>query len=310
VGTLVWSDFHFSLTASAHAPPAFLAERLRRLDQIWEESQQTAGSHAVPSKHALNILVSIWSIQTSYSYSLFVAETPGDVTEKAVRKTPTPGFEATDGEYPLHDYVLRTERRDYTSMRPIHQICLSQERLVMAKMSYILERLCIPRRLVSIRNDGASIQPGRAWEKAKAALAVTYGELTRLDAFEPLRRAVAPKLERGSTSETRVFRIKETKVVQGVDGDMAVALSPDHPDGSLRVSEDEPFELEDLRWTVVREPETGPDDFYERQVHPHAIEGGRSFICTGAAGTGKSRSLLDLWRGTSRRRARPSRRLP
>jgi hypothetical protein len=82
---------------------------------------------------------------------------PGDVTDKAAKKTPTPGFEATEGEYPLHDYVLRTERRDYTSIRPIHQICLSQERLMMAKMSYVLERLFISRRLVPIRNDGASI---------------------------------------------------------------------------------------------------------------------------------------------------------
>jgi hypothetical protein len=82
---------------------------------------------------------------------------------------------------------------------------MSQERLMMAKMSYILERLFISKRLVSIRNDGASIQPGRTWERAKAALAVTYGELTRLDVFEPLRRAVAPKIERESTSEARVL---------------------------------------------------------------------------------------------------------
>jgi hypothetical protein len=94
-------------------------------------------------------------------------------------------------------------------MRPIHQICLSQERLVMAKMAYILGRLCIPQRLISIRNDGASIQPGRARDRAKAALEVTYGELTHLDALEPLRRAVAPKMERESSSETRVFRLKE-----------------------------------------------------------------------------------------------------
>jgi hypothetical protein len=243
VGTLVWSDIIYTLTASAHVPPAFLAERLRRLDHLWKESQESVGSHAVPAKHALNSLFGIWSIQTTYSYSLFVAETPGDITERIVKKTPTPGFEATDGEYPLHDYVVRTERKDYTSMRPIHQICLSQERLIMAKMSYILERLCIPRRLISIRNDGASIQPGRAWERAKAALTVTYGDLTRLHGFEPLRRAVAPKLERVSESNTPVFRIKETKVVQGIDGavEMALSPSPDHPGGELRVSEDEPF---------------------------------------------------------------------
>jgi hypothetical protein len=40
VGILTWSDFLYTLTASARVPPAFLAERLRRLDQLWEESQE------------------------------------------------------------------------------------------------------------------------------------------------------------------------------------------------------------------------------------------------------------------------------
>jgi hypothetical protein len=103
-------------------------------------------------------------------------------------------------------------------------------------------------------------------------------------------------MERESSSETRVFRLKETKVVLGANGPEEIPLSPDHPGGELRVSEEEPFELEPLNWTVVREPEAGPDDFYERCIRPHAIEGGKSFICTGAAGTGKSRILLNLER--------------
>jgi hypothetical protein len=97
-GILVSSDFLYTLTASVHVPPAFLAERLRRLDQLWEESQETVPQNAAPSKHALNSLFGIWSIQTSYSYRLFVAETPGDVVEKAVRKTPTQLHPGT----PLH----------------------------------------------------------------------------------------------------------------------------------------------------------------------------------------------------------------
>jgi hypothetical protein len=113
IGTLVWSDFLYSLTASAHVPPTFLANRMRRLDQLWEESHEAGRfGEAAPSKYALNSLFGIWSIQRSYSYRLFVAETPRDVTERAVKRTPTPGFQAPEGEDPLHDYVLRTERRD------------------------------------------------------------------------------------------------------------------------------------------------------------------------------------------------------
>jgi hypothetical protein len=68
-------------------------------------------------------------------------------------------------------------------------------------------------------------------------------------------------MERESTSDMRVFRVKETKAVQGVGGEMEVPLSPDYPGGELRISEDEPVELEPQKWTVTREPETGPDDF-------------------------------------------------
>lgn len=291
VGIIDWEDILYVFSASAHVKPSFLADRLRRLDSLWEESQDE--EFGVPSKHALNSMFGIWAIQQTYSYRLYTADDPRDVVEGSTKKSPTPGCRMVDGEYEMHDYVVRTELKDYASMRPIHQICLSQERLIMAKMCYLLERLSIPHELVSIRNDGASIQPGKAWEQAKDIFEnVTYGSLTRLQRLEQLRRSLYLRQERLSDSETRVFRVKDTKSVPGMEGTYEIPLEPDLPGGELRISDDPPLELPFLSWDVIRE--TDGEDFYQQQIFPHAIEDNKSFLLSGPAGTGKSYILQRL----------------
>jgi len=298
VGIVTWEDVRLTFTASAHIPPSFLADRLRRLDELWAASQRNArlGDKAVESKHALNSMFGIWGILQHYAYRLQVADDPDDVVASAVRKTPTPGYEPEGDKYLLHDYVTRTELKSYASMRPIHQICLSQERLVMAKMAYVLEHLEIPRRLLSIRNDGASIQPGRRWEAVKEVLGLSYGALTRLqDAHESLRRCVAPRLERQSSSETPVFRFKEHQLVTAEDGsEERRPLEPDWPGGELAIRDGETPELPDLTWQVEEEPESGEDDFYERVVRPRVVEQQQPLLLTGPAGVGKSEVLRRL----------------
>jgi hypothetical protein len=196
--------------------------------------------------------------------------------------------------YVFRDYVTKTKMLSYSSLRPVHQICLSQERLVMAKLNYILDRLQIPRRLLSFRNDGASIQPGKHLKALRDALTVTYGGLTKLQRHEKLRRCVRAPIEALSNSETPVFRLKEYKLsTDTVTGqETQEPLEPDMPGGELKIRECPPFEVSDRTWHVTYEPQEGPDDFYERVVRPHVIEQGLPSLITGPAGSGKSHVLL------------------
>ena len=197
-----------------------------------------------------------------------------------------------DDRYVFHDYVTKTKMLSFASLRPIHQICLSQERLVMAKLNYMLDRLHIPRRLLSFRNDGASIQPGKHLPALKNALEVTYGDLTRLQRHEQLRRSLQAPMEKQSSSKTPVFRCKEYKTLTGLDGqETKQPLEPDLPGGELRIRE-AVLELPELEWNVFDEPLEGPDDFYERIVRPHVVEQERPALITGPAGAGKSHVLL------------------
>ncbi len=68
-----------------------------------------------------------------------------------------------DGNYVLHDYVTKTCLKTFTSYTPVHQICLDMECLAMAKIVDILlgELGIKPYHILSIRNDGVCVQPGK-----------------------------------------------------------------------------------------------------------------------------------------------------
>ena len=285
VGIITWDEVKLTFTASAHVAPSFLADRLKRLETIWTASQEKSALDApVEAKHVLNSMFGIWSILEHYAYKLTVASDPDDILAETVRKTPSPGSEMVGDNYLLHDYVTRTKLHTFASMRPVHQICLSQERLVMAKLWHILDRLQIPRKLLSFRNDGASIQPGKHLEATKRALDVSYGDLTSLRRYDPLRACVRPRLERQSASSTKVFRLKEYKAGEG---GKLVPLEPDMPGGGLSLREGHTPELQHLDWSVFTEPQEGPDDFYELIRH-RIVELQQQALITGPGGAGKS----------------------
>ena len=282
----------FTFSASAHFPPSYLATRLQRLDLLWAEAR-AAEESSVESKFALNAMLGVWSMTEHVAYHLSTTSDPDDVIAEKVQVTPAPGSEMRDESYVFRDYVTKTKMLSFASLRPVHQICLSQERLVMAKLNYMLDRLQIPRRLLSFRNDGASIQPGKHLQALRDALKVTYGGLTRLQRHEKLRRCLRAPIEALSSSETPVFRLKEYTLFTSVEGVVTQEpLEPDMPGGELRIREAPPLELPEQPWHLTYEPQEGPDDFYERVVRPQVVEQGLPALITGPAGCGKSHVLL------------------
>ena len=144
------------------------------------------------------------------AYNLRVSSDSDDVLATVMRSSPSPGQERGVS----HDHITRTKMLTFASLRPIHQICLSGERLVMAKLRYLMDRGLKIRldTLLSCRNGGACVQPGKCMKALKAIICpLTYGDMTRLrQRFEPLRVACVPtQHERQSDSTRPVFRFKE-----------------------------------------------------------------------------------------------------
>ena len=150
----------------------------------------------------------------------------------------------------------------------------------MAKSNYILQHMHIDRRLISIRNDGMCVQPG----KHSAAVEKVFAEMTYVDfnrltqRYEPLRRCTAPLLERQSNTTTLVFRVKR-------------CTEADLPGGKLQIHDDAALELPTQQWDICHEPLDGLDEFYDTAIAPHVVAGGKPALITGAAGTGKSHIL-------------------
>ncbi len=129
-------------------------------------------------------------------------------------------------------------------------------------------------RILSIRNDGLSVQPGKHWKALwKQMEEMTYGQLSKLLASNVLRRYANPTIERPSSSETRVFRVE--------------CKAPDMPGGQLALRDGPLLELPEQTWQIEREGDD-EESFYSRCIRPHVIEQGRGALITGAAGTGKS----------------------
>jgi hypothetical protein len=142
VGIVKLDEITHMFTASAHFPADYLKTKLKRLDELWQRSQEGLDD-PVESKFALNACFGLWSFFDQYSCKLQSTRDPDDIMAATARRSPAPGSECQDGRYVFHDYITKRKQLTFTSMRPIHQIWLRGERLVMAKMFYILERLQI-----------------------------------------------------------------------------------------------------------------------------------------------------------------------
>ena len=156
----------------------------------------------------------------------------------------------------------------------------------MAKATYImLDMGLMDYRILSIRNDGISVQPGKHLVAVRECMQkMIYGKLSKLSEQKaaPLRRFSVPPpppIETPSSSETLAFRVE--------------VKAPDMPGGLLAIRDAPVFELPEQSWNIQSESPTD-DDFYQKAIHPHVIEGGKGALITGPAGTGKSTILKRL----------------
>ena len=89
---------------------------------------------------------------------------------------------------------------------------------------------------------------------------MTYGKLSKLKAFSPLRRFSVPPNETPSSSETLAVRVE--------------VKPTDMPGGQFTIRDAPVFELPEQSCNIQSEGSTD-DDFYKCAIHSHVIEGDR-----------------------------------
>jgi len=197
--------------------------------------------------------------------------TTGDVPAGTASVRDTPGSPVENGVSVFKDYVTKRKRLELTSMRPIHQICLEQEHINMAKALILGRRWSDPKYLYSLRVDELVLHVAKSKvpKFLEAVGKVTYASLP--DILPPGCKAV---LQIRNNSAAPVFK---THFVS----------EPQPAAGPLELREDAPMPaLPAASWQTHLEPLEGPDDFLEK-ILEHVRSGG-SLLVEGVAGTGKT----------------------
>jgi hypothetical protein len=174
------------------------------------------------------------------------------------------------GSCVFKDYVTKQRLLELTSMRPVHQICLEEERLQMARARIFAKRFCDPKNIFSFRVDELVVQvaKNRVPPFIKVAEGFTYGDLRAI-----LPPGHKPTLQEQNPSTAQVYITRFIAEEQP-------------PAGPLELHEAAAPELPEASWTTRYEPLDGPDDFLQTIVE-HAVSGA-SMIVESTAGTGKT----------------------
>ena len=127
----MWSDFKLSFSASAHRPASYLAERMEILEKLWREAAYLHNmDEDLAAKQASVSMLGAWGMRERNLYKLLTSSSPLDVqTEGMVYVSDSPGSPEENGNVVFHGYVFKQKVLELTSMRPVHQRCLEEERL-------------------------------------------------------------------------------------------------------------------------------------------------------------------------------------
>ena len=126
VGTIQWSDISYRLTATAHLPPDLLKKPLEKMEAAW-------GAIGL-GKQSINSMIGTWMLDESYSYSLMSSNNSGDAPANALKRV----IHYDGGS--VIDYVTRTHMRSVTTLRPLHDLCMSTEAVRVGQMLYCLQK--------------------------------------------------------------------------------------------------------------------------------------------------------------------------
>ena len=173
--------------------------------QFLEERGCRDSRPAMLAKYGSVALLGDWATRKHYRFRLETTSCDQDCRSQSVAySSATPGSPQEIGVSVFRDIVTRQEVLALTSMRPVHQMCLEQERPI-ARARLLILRQADPKLLLSLRVVEVFCRIARnRKEKFMAQVEdITYGDLASVS--PPLRTVVC---QRPSSSQTQVYRVK------------------------------------------------------------------------------------------------------
>jgi hypothetical protein len=247
------------------------------MEELWRASSYLEDPDMMPKQGSVALL-GLWASKERCFYNLVTTSCPQDLMITGeYHASQTPGSPVVDGVSVFMDYVYIQKVRELTSMRPIHQRCLEEERISIARVMCMIEQVAeIRHDLFSLRVDEVFCRVAKSKREAfkKKVLGLQYK-----DTHEILPRGRKPTHQRPSSSCQEVFKFKE------VD-------EPVYPGGKHELFEDERPAVETLVWDVREESLDGPDGFAQEIVE--WVTAGHSCCVEGQAGTGKTEVLKKI----------------
>ena len=196
--------------------------------QLFLEERGRRDTHpSMLAKYASVALLGVWAIRKHYRFRLETTSCDQDCRSQSVAySSATPGSPQENGVSIFRDIVTRQQVLGLTSMRPVHQMCLEQERLQIARARLIILQHADPKWLLSLRVDEVFCRIARnRQEKFVAQVeSITYRDLASV---LPLYRRVIYR--RTSSSRTQVYRVKFAERAQYPGGQLTTLREAEAP---------------------------------------------------------------------------------
>ena len=285
-GIAKWADIKKTFSASAHRPMKLAAEALGLIERILLKIGATFEGQAflesrgcrdagpeMLAKYGSVSLLGVMSIPDQFRYKLETTSCSQDILADSASVSPTPGSPQEHGVPVFWDYITKQRVLSLASMRPLHQHCLEQEYLQVARAVLIIRRWTRIENILSLRVDEVFCYVPRAvQDRFKAEIeAVRYDTLHTI-----LPKGRKAEHQKANSSTASVYRVKFAEAAIYPGGSLELRAAPEAEEEEQRPRE----------WSTVEEPLEGPDDFTQ-QIVERAVAG-NSFCVLGAAGTGKS----------------------